>query len=114
VLIDLGFILGYGLLLVGVCGRLSERFERRGSTRTAAVAALLAWAALTAAAVNGLQKIVLWLEVHGQIAQPLPALAAACAGITFALAIPAALFAVSGAVALQRLPSSEEAGGPAR
>jgi hypothetical protein len=101
-LIDLGFILGYGLLLVGACGRLAGRFQRQGHTRAAAIAALLACAALTAATVNALQKVVLWLEIHGHTAQPLPALAAACGAITFALATSAALFATLGAIAARR------------
>ena len=102
VLIDLGFILGYGVLLVGACARLSGRFQARGHMRAASIAALLAWGALIAAVVNVLQKLLLWLEVHGHIAQPLPALAAACGAVTFALAVPAALFAITGTIALRR------------
>lgn len=106
VFIDLGFIVGYGLLLVGACGRLAGRSERQGHPRAAAVAALLAWAALLAAAVNALQKVLLWLEIHGHIAQPLPALAAASGAITFALATSAALFAALGAIAIRRSSTS--------
>jgi hypothetical protein len=102
VFIDLGFILGYGLLLIGSCGRLAGRFEREGHSRAARVAALLAWAALIAAIVNALQKIVLWLELRGHIAQPLPALAAVCGTITFTFAISAALFAAVGTIAMRR------------
>jgi hypothetical protein len=103
--IDLGLILGYGLLLIGLCGRLAERLERDGHSRAARIAALLAWGALIAAVANALQKIVLWLELHGHIAQPLPVLAAVCATITFALAISAALFAIGGMIALRRSPA---------
>jgi hypothetical protein len=102
VLIDLGFIVGYGLLLVGACGRLAGRFRHQGRPKAAAISALLAWAALGAATVNALQKVVLWLEIHGHTAQPLPALAAACGAITFALATSAALFAALGAIAARR------------
>jgi hypothetical protein len=102
VLIDLGFILGYGLLLVGACSRLAGRFGHHGRMRAAAIAGLLAWAALGAASVNALQKLLLWLEIHGHIAEPLPALAAACGAITFALATSAALFAALGAIAARR------------
>jgi hypothetical protein len=106
VFIDVGFIVGYGVLLVGACGRLAGRFERHGRPRAAAVAGLLAWAALGAAIVNALQKLTLWLEIHGHIAQPLPALAAACGAITFALAGPAAVFAAAGAIVARRSPIS--------
>lgn len=105
VFIDLGFILGYGLLLIGLCGRLAERLERDGRSRAARIAVLLAWGALIAAIANALQKIVLWLELHGHIAQPLPVLAAVCGTITFALAISAALFAIGGMIALRRSPA---------
>jgi hypothetical protein len=114
VLIDLGFILGYGLLLVGACARLVERFERQGHTSAAVVAALLAWAALTAAAVNALQKVLLWLEIHGHIAQPLPGLAAACGAITFVLATSAALFAAFGVIAIRRSSASATSLGQSR
>ncbi|HWY19386.1 MAG TPA: hypothetical protein VNY27_11830 [Solirubrobacteraceae bacterium] len=105
VFIDLGFILGYGLLLIGLCARLAGRLQREGHPRAARAAALLAWGALIAAVANALQKMVLWLELHGHIAQPLPVLAAVCATITFTLAISAALFAIGGMIALRRLPA---------
>ena len=104
VFIDLGFILGYGLLLIGSCARLAGRMQRGGYPRGAMVAALLAWGALVAAIANALQKIVLWLELHGHIAQPLPTFAAVGGAITFALAIPAALFAILAAIAMRRSP----------
>jgi hypothetical protein len=114
VFIDLGFILGYGVLLVGVCGRLAGRFKRAGRTSAAAVAALLAWTALIAAVANALQKIVLWLEIQGHIAQPLPALAAACGTITFIFALSAALFAFASTIAVRRSPPAEAPQGQAR
>lgn len=107
VLIDLGFILGYGVLLVGVCGRLSTSFQARGSRRAAGIAAVMAWAAVSAAAFNTLQKVLLWLELHGHVAQPLPGLVAVCAAITFALAFSAALFAVCASLAARRPTPAE-------
>jgi hypothetical protein len=59
VVIDLGFIACYGLLLAGICGRLSSRYRDSGHTRVAHLAGVLAWVALIAAAVNVLQKLVL-------------------------------------------------------
>jgi hypothetical protein len=53
--------------------------------------------------VNILQKIFLWLELHGHTAQPLPALASACAAITSLVAIAVVLFAVIAALAARRL-----------
>jgi hypothetical protein len=105
VFLDLGFILGYGLLLIGLCGRLAGRLQREGHSRAARVAALLAWGALIAAVANALQKIVLWLELHGHIAQPLPVLAAVCGTITLTLAISAALFAIVGTIVVRRSPA---------
>ena len=112
VLLDLGFICGYGVLLLGMCGRLSEGFRRRGRARAAGVAALLAWGALIAAATNALQKAFLWLEIHGHIEQPLPSIAAACAGITFTLALSAVAFASFGALWLYRQPAAHAVGEP--
>lgn len=104
VFIDLGFILGYGLLLIGLCVRLAGRLQREGHSQAARVATLLAWGVLIAAVANALQKVVLWLELHGHIAQPLPALAAACGTITFTLAVSAALFAIVGMIVMRRSP----------
>jgi len=104
VFIDLGFILGYGLLLIGLCGRLSARLRHQGHPRAATLAALLAWSALVAAAANALQKVVLWFELHGHATQPLPVLAAVCGALTFILGISAAVFAVAGGIAVQRMP----------
>jgi hypothetical protein len=104
VFIDLGFILGYGLLLIGLCGRLSERLRHQGHPRAATQAALLAWGALVAAVANALQKVVLWLELHGHVTQPLPALAAVGGALTFILGISAAVFAVAGGIAVRRIP----------
>jgi hypothetical protein len=81
---------------------LAGRFERQGHPRAAAVAAWLASGVLVAALVNALQKTVLYLEVHGHIAQPLPALAAVCGAIAITLAISAALFAIAGMIAVRR------------
>jgi hypothetical protein len=103
VLIDLGFIACYGLLLAGVCGRLVISFELVKHRRAATIACLLAWAALLAATVNTLQKGVLWLELQGHTAQPLPAIAAMCNVVTNTLAASAALFAIGGAIAIRRM-----------
>lgn len=75
VFIDLGFIACYGLLLAGLCVRLRLPYQRSGHPRVARIATAFAWAALIAATVNILQKLILWLELHGQTAQLLPALA---------------------------------------
>jgi len=104
VFIDLGFILGYGLLLIGSCARLSERLRRRRHPRSATLAALMAWGALVAAVANALQKVVLWLELHGHITQPLPSLAVVGGALTFILGISSALFAVAGGIAVRHMP----------
>lgn len=94
VLIDLGFIACYGLLLTGVCVRVGRLYQRSGHSRVAQIATAFAWAALIAAIVNILQKVILWLELHGHTAQPFPAFASLCAAITSLLAIAVVLFAV--------------------
>jgi hypothetical protein len=45
--------------------------------------------------------MLLWLEIHGHVAQPLPALAAACEGIAFELGASAAC-SIGEAIALRR------------
>jgi hypothetical protein len=103
VLIDLGFIACYGLLLTGMCVRLWRLYRVSGYPRVAQIAAGLAWAALIAATVNALQKLALWLELHGHTAQPLPALASLCAAMTSILAIAALLFSITGVLAARLL-----------
>lgn len=103
VFIDLGFIACYGLLLVGICIRLGRLYQRSARPRVAQIATVFAWAALIAATVNILQKLILWLELHGHTAQPLPALASSCAAITSLLAIAVVLFATIAALAARQL-----------
>jgi hypothetical protein len=103
VFIDLGFIACYGLLLTGMCVRFGRLYQRSGHSRVAQIATAFAWAALIAAIVNMLQKLILWLELHGHTAQPLPALASLCAAITSLLAIAVVLFAIFAALAARRL-----------
>jgi len=103
VFIDLGFIACYGLLLTGICVRLGRLYQRSGHSRVAQIATAFVWAALIAAIVNMLQKLMLWLELHGHTAQPLPALASLCAAITSLLAIAVVLFAIFAALAARRL-----------
>jgi hypothetical protein len=110
VLLDLGFIVGYGLFLALACGRFARDCERAGRTKTAALAALLAWGALLAAAVNVLQKIVLWLELHGHTSQPLPTLAAVAATLILALGSMAAVCSVGGIVARRLNPAPAREG----
>jgi hypothetical protein len=100
---DLGFIACYGLLLAGMCVRFGRLYQRSGHPRVAQIATTFAWAALIAATVNILQKLILWLELQGHTAQPLPALASLCAAITSLLAIAVVLFAIIAALAARRL-----------
>ena len=93
----------YGLLLAGICVRLGRLYQRSGHPRVAQIAAGFAWAALIAATVNILQKLVLWLELHGHTAEPLPALASLCAAITSLLAVAVVVFAIITALAARQL-----------
>jgi hypothetical protein len=110
VLIDLGFIACYGLLLAGICVRLWNLYTQSGHPRIAQIASGLAWAALIAATVNILQKVILWLELHGHTAQPLPALASLSAAITSLLAIAVVLFAVTAGLAACQLKLGSASG----
>jgi hypothetical protein len=103
VFIDLGFIACYGLLLTGMCVRFGRLYQRSGHSRVAQVATAFAWAVLIAAVVNMLQKLMLWLELHGHTAQPLPALASLCAAITSLLAVAVVLFAIIAALVARQL-----------
>jgi hypothetical protein len=103
VFIDLGFIACYGLLLAGMCVRLGNFYTQSDQPRVAQIATAFACAALIAATVNILQKLILWLELHGHTAQPLPALASWCAAITSLLAITVVLFAVIAVLAARQL-----------
>jgi hypothetical protein len=103
VFIDLGFIACYGLLLTGMCVRLGHLYQRSGHWRVAQVATAFACASLIAAIVNVLQKLILWLELHGHTAQPLPGLASLCAAITSLLAITVVLFTIIAALAARQL-----------
>ncbi len=99
VFLDLGFIVCYGLLLTGMCIRLRRLYQQSDHLRVAQIATAFAWAALTAATANVLQKVVLWLELHGHTAQPLPTIASLCAAITSLLAIAVVLFCIASAFA---------------
>lgn len=103
VFIDLGFIACYGLLLAGACLRLGSLYRQSDRPRLARVASAFAYAALLAASVNILQKLVLWLELHRHTEQPLPAIASWCAVITSLLALTVVLFVALGALAARRL-----------
>jgi hypothetical protein len=119
VFIDLGFIACYGLLLTGMCVRLGRLYQRSGHTHVARTAVVFTWAALIAATVNILQKLILWLELHGHTAQPLPELASWCAAITSLLAAAVVLFSTGGALAarlrgVRALPDLRATSGDAR
>lgn len=103
VFIDLGFIACYGLLLAGLCIRLWRRYRQAHHPRVAKIGAGFAWAALIAATVNILQKLLLWLELHGRSAQPFPAAASLCAAITSILATAVVLFVIVATLAGRQL-----------
>jgi hypothetical protein len=101
VLLDSGFIVCYGLLLMGICARLASSLSAAGRRSLPVVATLLGWGALVAATANLAQKVILWIELHQQATAPLPALAAACDTAIFALVVPAVLFAAVAAVLMR-------------
>jgi hypothetical protein len=101
-LLDYGYLIGYGLLIAGACVVVGERAARLGRRRTAAAAPILAWAALGAAACDALENVNLLIVAGQHTAQPWPGLAFAYACGKFGLLNLALLFALVGWVATRR------------
>jgi hypothetical protein len=94
--LDYGYLVGYGLLIAGACVVVGERAARLGRRRLAAAAPVLAWAALAAAACDALENVNLLIVAGQHTAQPWPGLAFAFACGKFALVNVALLFALIG------------------
>ena len=97
--LDYGYLLGYGLFLAGACTAVAERFRRLGAARLASLGILLAWGALVAAGSDALENVNLLVVADGHTSQPWPGLALGFASLKFALLIPASLYALLGWIA---------------
>jgi hypothetical protein len=95
-ILDYGYLVGYGLLIAGACVVVGERAARLGRRRLAAAAPVLAWAALAAAACDALENVNLLIVAGQHTAQPWPGLAFAFACGKFLLVNLALLFALIG------------------
>ena len=95
-ILDYGYLVGYGLLLAGACVAVGERAERRGRPRIARVAPALAWAALIAAGCDALENVNLLLVAGQHTGQPWPGLAFWFATGKFFLSGSALLFVFVG------------------
>ena len=95
-LLDYGYLVGYGLFLAAACVAVADRARRTGRTQLAALGPALAWGALAAAACDAVENGALLLILDGHTDQPWPAIAFACASVKFALATSASLYALGG------------------
>ena len=94
--LDFGYLVGYGLLLAGLNGLWSGRARAAGRRRLADVAALAAWAGLLAAGFDALENLCLLVVAADHPAQPFPALAFLFACAKFGLATFSTLMALAG------------------
>jgi hypothetical protein len=97
--LDYGYLVGYGLFLAGACTAVAERFRRLGAAGLALLGILLTWAALVAAGSDALENVNLLVVAGGHTSQPWPRLALGFASLKFALSISASLYALLGWVA---------------
>jgi hypothetical protein len=97
--LDLPFLIGYGLFLAGACAAVARRALRTGRPRLAKLAAIVAWFGPLAAAADFLQNVSLALVLGGNGAQPWPRISAAAGPLTTGLILTAAIFALGGVLA---------------
>jgi len=95
-LIDLPFMVSYGLFLAGACMFVAGRAWRVGRPRLARIAEALAWAGPIAAAFDLAQNVSLGLILGGHHTQPWPRISADTAIVTRGLAAIALVFAIAG------------------
>ena len=94
--LDYGFLVGYGLLLAGACTALALRFRATGAEGLAWLGILLAWGSLVAAGADAAENANLLVIAGGHTSQPWPGLALGFALIKFGLSTPAWLYALVG------------------
>jgi hypothetical protein len=100
--LDMPFLIGYGLFLAGACAAVARRARATERLRLERVAAVMAWLGPIAAATDFLQNVSLALVLTGHVAQPWPRISAIAGRTTTTLAVIAALFALTGALATRR------------
>jgi hypothetical protein len=94
--LDYGYLIAYGLFLVGASIAVADRNLRAGRRRLAALGPLVAWGALGAALFDAAENTFLMLILEGNTGDPWPALAFGCAVAKFALAGTALLYVLGG------------------
>lgn len=94
--LDYGFLISYGLLLVGLSIAVADRSLRAGHRRLAALGPWVAWGALGAAMFDAAENAFLIAIVNGATGDPWPALATGCAVAKFYLAGIAVVYVVGG------------------
>ena len=94
--LDLPFLLAYGIFAAGACAAVAARAGRVGKARLRRTAALAVWLGPLAAAADLAQNISLALILSGHVVQPWPRISAACRLITAILMAIALLFALFG------------------
>jgi hypothetical protein len=104
-LLDFGYLLGYGFLLAGLNARVAARALRTGRQSLTAASSMFAWGALLAAGCDAVENLSLYVVASDHPEQPFPGLAFSFAVAKFALLAPAALNAVVGWGLTRRRPA---------
>jgi hypothetical protein len=94
--LDIPFLLAYGLFAAGACAAVAARAARLGRARLSRVATLAVWLGPLAAAADFAQNIALALVLRGHVVQPWPRISAVCGLATTILMTIALLFALLG------------------
>jgi hypothetical protein len=100
--LDLPFLLAYGLFAAGACTAVAERAERAGKRNLARVAAKIAWLGPLAAALDLLQNLSLAMVLAGHVEQPWPRISATSVPAIQILMGAALAFALLGCLLIRR------------
>ena len=94
--LDYGYLISYGLLLVGLSIAVTDRSVRAGRRTLATLGPWVAWGALGAALFDAAENAFLILIVRGETGDPWPALATGCAVAKFTLVGIAIVYVIGG------------------
>ena len=108
--LDLPFLVGYGLFAAGACAAVARRAARVGKPRLRKAATVLAWCGPAAAAADMLQNVSLALILAGHVAQPWSRIAAIAGPAVNGLMAIALIFALAGTAATREQRPKEPTG----
>ena len=106
-LLDVPFLIGYGLFLAGACAAVARRAREAERPNLERAASLAAWLGPIAATADLLQNISLALVLTGHVTQPWPRISAVAMPVITWLAVVAALVALVGAFATRTRATDE-------